>query len=78
MDSALKHVHQLLSRPPSIFGAFDAWAALEQLCDVAREKGHDHTNHFAIILRLTTLLMGSPTFHQVLLKLQVSDEEVNS
>ena len=76
MDSALKQVRQLLSRPPSILDAFAAWAALEQLCDVTREKGHDCANRFAIILRQTRLLMGSPTFQQVLLKLLGSDEEV--
>ena len=73
MDSALKHVRLLLSRPPSIFNAFVAWAALEQLCDVAREKGHDRANRFAIILHQTRPLMGSPTFQQVLLKLLGSD-----
>ena len=51
-------------------------AALKQLCDVAREKGHDRANRFAIILRQTRPLMGSPTFQQVLLKLLGSDEEV--
>ena len=76
MDSALKHVRQLLSRPPTIFDAFATWAALEKLCDVAREKGHDRANRFAIILRQTRPLMGSPTFQQVLLKLLGSDEEV--
>ena len=76
MDSAFKYVRQLLSRPPSIFDAFAAAAALEQLCDVAREKGHDRANRFSIILRQTRLLMGSPTFQQVLLKLLGSDEEV--
>ena len=76
MDSALKHVRQLLSRPPTIFDAFATWAALEQLCDVAREKGHDRANRFAIILRQTRPLMGSPTFQQVLLKLLGPDEEV--
>lgn len=63
---------------PSIFDAFAASAALEQLCDVAREKGHDRANRFSIILRQTRSLMGSPTFQQVtvLLKLLGSDEEV--
>jgi len=75
VDSALKHVRQL-SRPPSIFDALAAWAALKQLCDVAREKGHDRANRFAIILRQTRPLMGSPTFQQVLLKLLGLDEEV--
>ena len=76
VDSALRHVRQLLSRPPSIFDAFATWAALEQLCDVAREKGHDRANRFAVILRQTRPLMGSPTFQPVLLKLVGSDEEV--
>ena len=76
MDSALKHARQLLSRPPSIFDAFATRAALEHLCDVAREKGHDRANRFNIILRQTRPLMGSPSFQQVLLKLLGSDEEV--
>ena len=74
VNSALKHVRQLVSRPPSIFDAFAAWAALEQLCAVAREKCHDRANRFIIILRQTRPLMGS--FQQVLLKLLGSDEEV--
>ena len=76
VDSALKHVRQLLSCPPYIFNAFATWAALEQLCDVAREKGHDRANRFAVILCQTRPLMGSPTFQPVLLKLVGSDEEV--
>ena len=76
VDSALKHVRQLLSRTPSIFDAFATWAALEQLCDVAREKGHDRANRFTVIQRQTRPLMGSPTFQPVLLKLVGSDEEV--
>lgn len=59
MDSALKHVRQLLSRPPTIFDAFATWVALEHLFDVAREKGHDRANRFAIILRQTRPLLGS-------------------
>ena len=43
---------------------------------VAREKGHDRANRFAVILRQTRPLMGSPTFQPVLLKLVGSDEEV--
>ena len=60
----------------SIFDACAARAALEQLCYVARKKGHDRANRFSIILRQTRPLMGSPTFQQVLLKLLGSDEEV--
>lgn len=76
VETALKHVRQLLSRPPSIFDAFATWAALEELCDTAREKGHDRANRFSIILRQTRPLMRSPTFQPVLLKLVGSEEEV--
>lgn len=60
----------------NISHAFAVWAALEQLCDVAREKGHDRANAFAIILHQSRPLMGYPTFQQVLVKLLGSDEEV--
>ena len=40
------------------------------------EKDPDRANRFAIILRQTRPLMGSPTFQQVPLNLLVSDEEV--
>ncbi|KAL9977508.1 hypothetical protein ACROYT_G014917 [Oculina patagonica] len=76
VDVALRHVRQLLSRPPSIFDAFATMAALEQLADVAREKGHERANRFAIVLRQTRPLMGSSSLQQVLLKLVGSDEEV--
>ena len=59
----------------NISHAFAVWAALEQLCDVAREKGHDRANPFAIILHQSRPLMGYPTFQQVLVKLLGSDEE---
>lgn len=62
VDSALKYVRQLLSRPPAIFDAFATLAALEQLSDLAREKGHERASRFAIILRQTRPLMGSPSF----------------
>jgi len=51
-------------------------AALEQLSDVAREKGHERANRFAIILRQVRPLMGSPSFQQVFLKLVGAEEEV--
>ena len=76
VDSALRYVRQLLSRPASVFDGFATLAALEQLSDVAREKGHEHASRFAIILRQIRPLMGSPTFQQVLLKLLGSEEEV--
>lgn len=51
VDSALKYVRLLLSRPPAIFDAFATLAALEQLSDLAREKGHEQASRFAIITR---------------------------
>ena len=76
VDSALRYVLQLLSRPPAIFNAYATLAALEQLSDIAREKAHERANRFAIILCQIMPLVGWSSFQQVLLKLVGSEEEV--
>ena len=75
VDLALGVLHQLLARPATIFDPHASLAALEQLVDLAREKGNERANCFGIVLRKTRTLLYNPLF-QHLLKLIGSKEEV--
>ena len=50
VDSALGVLRQLLARPAAIFDPHASLAALEQLVDLAREKGDERANRFGIVL----------------------------
>ena len=76
VDSALGVLRQLLARPAAIFDPHASLAALEQLVDLAREKGDERANRFGIVLRQTRTLLYSPSFQHLLLKLTGSKEEV--
>ena len=76
VDSALGVLRQLLARPAAIFDPHASLAALEQLVDLAREKGDERANRFGIVLRQTRTLLYSPSFQHLLLKLIGSKEEV--
>ena len=76
VDSALGVLRQLLARPAAIFDPHASLAALEQLVDLAREKGDERANRFGIVLRQTRTLLYNPSFQHLLLKLIGSKEEV--
>ena len=76
VDSALGVLRQLLARPAAIFDPHASLAALEQLVDLAREKGDERANRFGIVLRQTPTLLYNPSFQHLLLKLIGSKEEV--
>ncbi|XP_068724903.1 uncharacterized protein [Montipora capricornis] len=76
VDSALGVLRQLLARPAAIFDPHASLAALEQLVDLAREKGDEIANRFGIVLRQTRTLLYNPSFQHLLLKLIGSKEEV--
>ena len=59
VDSALGVFRQLLARPAAIFDPHASLAALEQLVDLAREKGDERANRFGIVLRQTRTLLYS-------------------
>ena len=60
VDSALGVLRQLLARPAAIFDPHASLAALEQLVDLAREKGDERANRFGIVLRQTRTLLYNP------------------
>ena len=76
VDSALGVLRQLLARPAAIFDPHASLAALEQLVDLAREKGNERANRFGIVLRQTRTLLYNPSFQHLLLKLIGIKEEV--
>ena len=76
VDSALGVLRQFLVRPAAIFDPHASLAALEQLVDLAREKGDERANRFGIVLRQTRTLLYNPSFQHLLLKLIGSKEEV--
>ena len=76
VDSALGVLRQLLARPAAIFDPHASLAALEQLVDLAREKGNERANRFGIVLRQTRTLLYNPSFQHFLLKLIGSKEEM--
>lgn len=76
VDSALGVLRQLLARPAAIFDPHASLAALEQLVDLAREKGDERANRFGIVLRQSRTLLYNPSFQHLLLKLIGSKEEV--
>ena len=76
VDSALSLLRQHLARPSGIFDPHAAFAALEQLVDVARDKSDERASRFSIVLRQTRPLVLDPLFQPLLLKLVGDKEEV--
>ena len=76
VDSALGVLRHFLARPAAIFDPHASLAALEQLVDLAREKGDERANRFGIVLGQTRTLLYNPSFQHLLLKLIGSKEEV--
>ena len=76
VGSALGVLRQLLARPAAIFDPHASLAALQQLIDLAREKGDERANRFGIVLRQTRTLLYRHSFQHLLLKFIGSKEEV--
>ena len=76
VDSALGVLRQLLARPVAIVDPHASLVALEQLVDLAREKGDESANRFGIVLRQTRTLLYNHSFQHLLLKLIGGKEEV--
>jgi len=76
VDSSLRHLRELLSRPQALFDPHATVAALEHLVDVSREKACNDASRYAIILRQTRSLLASPSLQPLLLKLLGAQEEV--
>lgn len=76
VDAAQALLRQHLARPPGIFDPHAAFAALERLVDVARDKADERAPRFSVVLRQTRPLLTHPAFQQLLLKLVGDKEEV--
>ena len=74
VDSAQALLRQHLARPPGIFDPHAAFAALEHLVVVARDKADERSPRFSVVLRQTRPLLTNPAFQQLLLK-HVGDKE---
>ena len=75
VDSALSSLQKLVGRPPPLFDAHSAIAALEELVDLARETDDARYKKYNIILRQCRSLVGHPTLQQILIKLVACNEE---
>lgn len=73
---SLRFLRQLLSRPPGVFDAHAAMAALEHLSDIARENGDELAPRYNAILKQTRGLSSNPAIQQILLKLLGTKEEI--
>ncbi|KAK3749146.1 hypothetical protein QZH41_009832, partial [Actinostola sp. cb2023] len=76
VDSALAFLRQQVARPSGVFDPHATLAALEQLVDIAREKGDTRSSRYAVILRQTRPLVSNPQFQQLVLKLTGDKDEV--
>ena len=76
VDAAQALLRQHLARPPGIFDPHAAFAALEHLVEVARDKADERGPRFSVVLRQTRPLLTNPAFHYLLLKLVGDKEEV--
>lgn len=76
VDTAQALLRQHLARPLGIFDPHEAFAALEHLVDVARDKADERALRFSVVLRQTRPLLTNPAFQQLLLKLVGDKEEV--
>jgi len=76
VESALRHLRELLARPPAIFDPFAAVAALEALVDAARQHSAENASRYSTILKQTRPLTSNPALQNVLIKLVGTEEEV--
>ena len=76
VETAQALLRQHLAKPPGILNPHAAFAALEHLVDVARDKADERAQWFSVVLRQTRPLLTNPVFQQLLLKLVGDKEEV--
>ena len=75
VENAITYLRQLISRPAAVFDPFATMAALEQVVNVAREKGDDRASKYLVILRQCRPLTNSNALRSILTKLVASKEE---
>ena len=76
VETALAILQLLVSKPPALFHACAALAALEHLVvDSAREIGHEGAKRNAVILRQCRPLVHNSAMQSVLIKLVADKEE---
>ncbi|KAL9985693.1 hypothetical protein ACROYT_G008126 [Oculina patagonica] len=78
VENAITYLRQLISRPAAVFDPFATMAALEQVVNVAREKGDDRASKYLVILRQCRPLTNSNALRSILTKLVASKEEAES
>ncbi|XP_015762345.1 PREDICTED: uncharacterized protein LOC107341452 [Acropora digitifera] len=75
-ESALRHLRELLARPPALFDPYATVAALEALVDAARQQSTENASRYSTILKQTRPLASNPALQNVLIKLVGTEEEV--
>lgn len=76
VEAALALLRQHLSKPAVLFDSYTAMAALEELVDIARDKGDDRAGRFNVVLKQSRALAGGPALQGILLKLVGNKDEV--
>ena len=76
MESVLRHLRELLARPPALFDPYATVAALEALVDAARQHSTENASRYSTILKQTRPLTSNPALQNVLIKLAGTEEEV--
>ena len=78
MESALRHLRELLARPPALFDPYATVAALEALMplDATRQHSTENASRYSTILKQTRPLTSNPALQNVLIKLVGTEEEV--
>lgn len=77
VDTAISTSQLLIAKPAGVFDPFAAISALEDVVDVARQKGVDRANRYSIILRQCRPLVASRALQDILVKLLASKEEAD-
>lgn len=75
VDDAVTHLRQVVCRPSAMFDPHATMAALEQVVNVAREKGDDRALKYMVILRQCRPLINSKSLQTILTNLVTSKEE---
>ena len=75
VGKAVTYLQQLILRPAAMFDQYATLATLEQVVNVAREKGDDRASKYMVLLRQCRPLCDSSTLQSILIKLASSKEE---
>lgn len=75
MDGAIVALQTLIGRPPPLFDAYVALAALQEVVYITQKNSDERTTRYSVILRPCRPLGGSPALQSILIKLVASKEE---